>query len=374
MIDSNSTTSSPQLLFDVLRKDRARKDAKRDALQKAVEESDVPLSDELLDCVLSLFTTDAGLVLQHHAGFIIAERRDHYRASLSIMRLAIADLKTALKNFVQVATIDDPGIILAKNRGQLQAIEERIEKELFSTANAAASLVDHVRRLQLKIEIPGFREKLTDCFKNDGLHELVIGLRVLLHHLHIVKANWSVGSDFTTGDRRADFSINRQELERAIYQSGGRFNGKQGKLIKNYIASCTEKINLLDLFTDYDARLECFYDWYNRQIETGSPEALRDYDRCMAEKDRRSSRTVWNLLVSNWLNRKEVPNIHKHLPDYLTTEQLDAVYELPINSTEQADLIIEFIDNRDAIDPDLRSKIHRLFERLSNQAESNNSS
>ena len=47
--------------------------------------------------------------------------------------------------------------------------------------------MDHARRLNTRFEFPAFRDQILKCFKDDGLHDLVIALRILLHHLHVVK-------------------------------------------------------------------------------------------------------------------------------------------------------------------------------------------
>lgn len=367
MADSKTPKLSQEQFFEYLRFDKMCKDVELENVRQSVAQSDIPLSEELLARVLRLFITDALDVLRGHAGFVFVERRKHYRASLSIMLLSLDDLEAALVNFEQLATSDQADIMLPRNAKKLEAIERRIQKELFSTANAAASLVDHVRRLQLRFEFPGFQKQLQECFGDDGLHDLIIGLRVLLHHLHIVEAGWSLSSDFTTGSRSARFKIDRAELKRAISQSGERFEGQKGEPMRKFVSECLEQIDLSQLFGEYRSRLDRFYDWLNREIETAPPPALQDYDRCILEKDRHSSRMMWNAMIGNFLNWERVPDVHKRLPDYLSGKQLEAVYRLPRNSKEQADLIIEYADTYGAVDDKLRGSVYQLLERLSMQ-------
>jgi hypothetical protein len=369
MGDQESNMLSERQWLEIIRLDEARNAQEHQDILRSIVDSSVPLGDDLLARLLRLSPTDAEHALQGHCGFVLSERRDHYKASLAIMFTSLSDLDEVLANFEILATSENPEIMLPKSRARLQTIEEKIQKELFAVASAAASLVDHVRRLQSRFEVPGFYEHLQRAFGSDGLHELVMGLRVLLHHLHIVKTGWSLSSDFMTGQRNAGFKIDRAELGRAIDQSGDRFRGKNGDPIRSFLESCPNQIDIRRLFLEYRSRLKLFYDWLNERVDIFPPAALQDYDRCVLEKNRYSSRLTWSALIGNWLNWERVPDVHKHLPNFLSESQYVAVYNLPRNSVEQVDLIISILDKHGAADEKLRSRIYELFARLSKQDE-----
>lgn len=106
--------------------DEQRKADRLEAIRKAVAKSSVPISDDLLKHVVTLTNTDAISVLRGHPGFALSERREHYRASLSIMLLSLDDLGSALVNFEKQASTDDAEIMQPKNRERLEAVELRI--------------------------------------------------------------------------------------------------------------------------------------------------------------------------------------------------------------------------------------------------------
>lgn len=367
MSDSKLPKLTTQEFNELWRRDQQRKADKLEAIRKAVAEINAPIPDELLEHVLRLFHTDALSVLRGHPGFVLSERREHFRASLSIMFLSLSDLDSALVEFEEQATTEKAEIMQLQNRKQLEIIEQRIQKELFATANAAASLVDHARRLNKRFEFPEFKDQVLKCFKDDGLHDLIIALRVLLHHLHVVQAGWSLQSDYVTGTRSAKFKISRSEIEGAIQKFPDRFGGNKGEPMRMFLSRCDDQINILSLFREYRSRVECFYDWLEDQIENSSPADLKDYDRCILEKRKYDTRMSWNALIGNWLNWERVPDIHEHLPDYLSTEQLEAVYKFPRNSKEQADFLIGLLDEDGAADEPTRERIYKLFERLAAQ-------
>ena len=70
-------------------------------------------------------------------------------------------------------------------------------------------------------------------------------------------------------------------------------------------------------------------------------------------------------MLGNWLNWKEPPNPYEHLSRYLTLEQTEEVLRLPMQSEEQVDKVIEFVDSGRACDAELRTMVNQLFRRAS---------
>lgn len=68
-------------------------------------------------------------------------------------------------------------------------------------------------------------------------------------------------------------------------------------------------------------------------------------------------------MMGNWLNWKVSPDPHNHLSRFFTSDQLEEVYRLPLNSQAQVDLAIAYMDEDNAIDDDLRKMAYALFER-----------
>lgn len=367
MSDDHKLRLSQTEFEELWRRDEERKAKELEAIRTEVAAGDIPISDALLIRLLRLFSSTAKSVLREHPGFRFSERRDHYRTSLSVMRISANDLAEALKDFEREATAENSEVMRYKNKDRLRHTERRIQKELFATANAAASLVDHSRRLHKLFVFPKHDAKRKKLFKEDGLHELVIALRILLHHLHIIEAGWSLSADYRTGEKSAIFMIDRTEITRALNENSEGFGAGKISIIKRWIESAPDQIDLLSLFQEYVSRLEQFHSFINDQIEQNPPESLLDYDRCVLEVDRKATRMSWNALIGNWLQWEKVPDLHKHLDDFLTPEQNEIVYAFPRNSPEQADAIIEMIDEKGAADKSLRERIYKVFARLSEQ-------
>ena len=115
------------------------------------------------------------------------------------------------------------------HRDRATQFEAVIQKELFATANAALSLVNHTRRLIKLNSLPAYNAKRGEAFGQDGLHEFVTGLRILLHHLHIVEAGWTISGGSRDRAPSATFMLDRAELQRLIEEHRDGF-GAQHRL------------------------------------------------------------------------------------------------------------------------------------------------
>jgi hypothetical protein len=100
-----------------------------------------------------------------------------------------------------------------------------------------------------------------------------------------------------------------------------------------------------------------------KELESPALVALRDYDDLLCRKVNADQLMFWKAMMGNWLLWKSPPDPHKHLPTYLTPEQLEEVYKLPRNSRAQVDLVIRYMDTHNAVDEALRQQAYELFER-----------
>lgn len=279
---------STEQLHGLLRAQEARESERRERIRNAVVATPAPLPPELVQAVIRLNGSDAREIMQGHTGFEMAERRASYRTSLDIMELCASDLLKAIDDFAAQALAQSTNLFDPHEEERLQAIELRIQKELFAAADGAASLVDHSRRMLKLLDLPAHAEQLRSCFGDDGLHEFMIALRVLLHHLHMVEAGWNLQRSYAEGTASATFAINKDTLLRVI----PRHKLTKRELVLRYVASLPASIDLVAVFTEYMRRVTLFHEWFCRQLESRSLVALQDYDRIMQEKKKYDTR-MW---------------------------------------------------------------------------------
>lgn len=346
-----------------------REAKEREILRAAVAKSAAPLPPYYVEALLWMNDGHTRELMQSHPGFKLAERRTSYLESLAIMEQCLQDLLRAIITFEKAAIAEGSTLLQSAGKGELDRRTREIKKEVFATANAAASLVDHTRRVTKEQPLQGFSEKLTECFGTDGLHDFVIALRVMLQHLHNVGVGWSVSQSFRDGSQAATFYIRKKVVQRIIQSAPERFDRPADAAMLSYVASSKDNIDLREVFNDYRARMAKFHGWMKRQLESETLIALRDYDSILQKKRSADSLMTWKALMGNWLNWKVPPDPHKHLPRILSLEQLAEIYKLPRNSKAQADLAIKFVDDRKIIDDDLRKQVYELFERAPPEAD-----
>jgi hypothetical protein len=332
--------------------------ARREQLRAAVRTGGVPLSGEIVARLAELPHEDVHSLLSEHPGYKASERLGSYTATLRVFERAAHDLIRAIEQFEVAAQ----GDILGRNRAhELEDMEHAIQKELFAAASAAHALVDHSRRLQPLVNVPHYREKLAECFGTDGLHEFVIDLRNILHHMRMLKAGWRIENRFEHG-KRASFTLSTTELRNLVAQSESMSKGKRDRILV-FLSASPEIMNLKEIFHEYRRRSGTFHAWYRQALASDNLAAVRDYERCLRESRNFASRTFWRAMLGNWLNWKQPPNPYDHLGRFLSAEEIAQVYRLPMQSEEQVDRVIQFMDPEKACDADLRRMAYELFRR-----------
>lgn len=332
----------------------------RAQLRQTIAVSDVPLPEELANAVISCFITEMHDIMRSHPGHALAERRDSYRTSLTIMEQCFDDLLLAIDRFEEFALSD--AWYAPHHRKKAAEFELIVQKELFATANSAVSLVDHARRMIKQHPLSDYNAKRLEAFGSDGLHEFVTGLRVLLHHLHVVDAGWSIRGASKSNPSSATFMLDKSALQVLAETHRGGL-GAQYEPMKAYVDKQKKKIDVRNVLLDYRARVAIFHAWMMNELTSDALVALRDYDALHKRKRHRDSRMNWNALLRNWLNWSAPPDPHSHLHRFLTPEEIADVYSLPRNSEEQIDRIIQYGDREGAVDDNIRALIHELFRR-----------
>ena len=70
-----------------------------------------------------------------------------------------------------------------------------------------------------------------------------------------------------------------------------------------------------------------------------------------------------NCAIDGYCQVTAPANPYEYLPQFLTAEQIDEVERLPKMSPQQVDKIIEFVDEDEACDDEIRQLAYELFRR-----------
>lgn len=271
--------------MEVLWREQEKREAEcRERIRQAVASSEAPLPPALAEAVINLNDAHTRAILRDHPGSPLAERRNSYLTSLQVMQQCLQDLLTVICVFENAALAQDSILYRPGSRHEVNSIERRVQKELFATANTAASLVNHSRRVHKCQDISGYDAQRLAVFGTDSLHEFVIGLRVVLHHLHLFEAGWSIRHSFADDGKQATFMVFKAVIERVLAAYPDRFGGAVNKAMNSYLAAAPDQIDLRGVFLDYRARIGAFHGWMKKQLESDELVALRDYDKLIRNK------------------------------------------------------------------------------------------
>jgi len=323
----------------------------------------VPVGAEVLCALCQLNPGDARDVLRDHPGYALSERLESYDTARAVFERSIADLIRAISDFENRAR--DASLFDRARRKEKEDAKARVQKELFATANATHALKDHsTNRLQKEIQVPHYDEKLRECFGDDGLHDFVIGLRAIIHHVQMVQPGLTVTRHFDGSDNEVSFRLDKEALLLVV-------DGPKSRMPvagREYLRKARQGLDLRHVFEEYARRASSFHAWFRSVIDSEPLPALRDYQRCIKEITNTATRVFWRAMLGNWLNWAKPPNPHDHLPRFLSPEQIEEAYRLPMNSHEQVDYIISIVDRSGACDDELRGLFYQLFERAEHPA------
>lgn len=342
----------------------AQRSLKRESIRDSLKGAGVPIPQRIVDELALLNPHDALDVLGDHPGFKIWRRLKSYKTAFAVFNQSGLDLFDAIDTLAK--RMRDEDLLIKPNRHKLEEGKLRIYKELFAFGNAAHSLKDHASyRLQDVASVANFKSKLAEHFDNDGLHDFVIALRTITHHVDVVEPRSHIIGRSNREPEKISFRFNRAEIH-AVVESAKAESGnyKINMAGRDYLDNSPDTIDVRSTYNDYFQRAHAFHDWFQRELEIRPPEELRDFERCLKANRDNGIRTSWRIMLGSWVqNRETPPDPYQHLHKFLTPDQLEEIEGLPRKSNQQIDKVIEYIDEDDASDDEIRGLVFELFHR-----------
>lgn len=284
--------------------------------------------------------------LESLPGGKISSELEAVRLSLNVFIDATYDLLASINEFKGKS--ERPDFWDRTRRAELERLELRIQRGIFSASTAAMALVDHSRIFSNNYPVDLYQEKVEDYFVKDNLHKFVQSFRNFMAHVRITKSNWEVKYD--KQGRSVFFFLRAEDLN--------KWDGWDS-MARSYIASNPEGINVEQLYDDYSRKIKLFHDWFRSQVWQKYSEELREYFDCKRIYNAVNARSTWNLLIKEALKKKIDP--YKYLDRYLSNNEIEEILSLPFRSKRQVDQIIELVDEFGACDGELRSAVYELF-------------
>jgi hypothetical protein len=334
-------------LFAYLRGEMERKMDRKQAIRETLSAGVIPVSDDLRDAIARLFVTDAMEVLRAHPGFDLEDKIRSIRTALQLFDRAFADLMLALDEFDALSR--RPEFSYRSGQNDVAMLDIKVRKEIFALSELAHTLQDHCRHARSRWNETAIVSQISACFRSDGLHDFVCGLRTALHHHLMVEANWQIRDSGPA--QTSHYVFDRGELLAASKDWNLRARG--------YLAGGAEKVDVRAIAQAYYPRVHALYDWLLGEAEKDPPAEVYDYRRCWNAHRQRAARMTWRFFLTQFLNQKIDP--YKYLERYLTPAEIEDANRLPQHSREQADFVIRIVDEHSACDDEIRELAYKLF-------------
>jgi hypothetical protein len=341
--ESNAQKNMPDL-FSILKHRELQKERRREELTVAIKV--IPVAKDVLNEIVWLGPGHRESVLRHHPGQPIERKLKSLFQMLAIFERAHADIVAQLDAFHNFSLT--PEMHLPIGDAKLTLIETALNKELVAYSAAAGALVEFSRRLRNKTGLPDIEAQIPAHF--DKLeHSFVIALRNMICHERLPGLGWQIEYGQEEG-RRTDFVLFQENL------------GEPEDISKDaraYVARSPKGVRLRPLVDSYAQRVYAFYAWYKDACLEAVPLALQDYRRVNMACQATSARSIYRMLLTQYLAKKIDP--YQYLHKYLLPHQVEDAMKLPHRSKLQVDFIIEIADRFSACDDELRSMVYQLF-------------
>ena len=268
------------------------------------------------------------------------------RLSLNVFLDATYDLLASINEFKGES--ERPDFWDRTRRAELERLELRIQRGIFSSTTAAMALVDHSRIFSDNYPVDLYQEKVEEYFVRDSLHKFVQSFRNFMAHVRIIKSNWVVKYD--KQGRSVFFILKPEDLN--------KWAGWD-PIARSYIASNPEGINVEQLYDAYSRKIKLFHDWFHSQVWQKYSEELREYFDYKRIYNAVNARSTWNMLIKEAFKKKIDP--YMYLDRYLSNSEIEEVLSLPFRSKRQVNRIIELVDEYDACGEEIRKAAYELF-------------
>jgi hypothetical protein len=325
----------------LLSADKQRRDAEVDSLIASLS---VPVANSVRSAIVLLGPGDQERVLQQHPGYRINTKVESLWSMLAVFNRVTSDVLARLDEFEFFSKTQD--LFKRHSKPVLRRHEVAVNKELVAFAAAASALVALSRRVLSSVPVEGFNSKRMEMFDADE-HAFIVDLRNVLLHESFSEATWQITRDFVNREERSDFVL------------AGNTLGLMKGSARQFVARSGGKVLLRLLISQYAAKVGEFYRWLRDEVELHRPLALTDYLSLLKACRARGARLNYRMLLSVAVERGLDP--YAYLNRYLDPVQMDAVSTFPPRSRDQADFIIQAVDEFGACDEELRDLVYRLF-------------
>jgi hypothetical protein len=310
--------------------------------------------DQLAKAYLSDFT---GIyrALHIHAGHHAHSELEQLKLSKRLFDKAVSGLQSAVEAFLIHST--SPRFRTRELEAESEDLILSVQAALFQTVTTAIAFRDRTRTLARRLSIPEFQNRFETVFGQNKRSQFVCALRDHFSHVAPLVAEWQLSRAGRSAPKVAKFLLQVADLEEAMKQDRKHWDPLARGFVDDHRARGV--IDVVLLFSDHSKDVEEFYHWLYSKTEANAGQDLIDYRDVEQRFNCIAMKMAWNAWVLPWMHQSDPRFV---LNQYLTKTEMKIVDSLPVNSREQVDKIIEFVDAEHTfMDDEMKRAIYKRF-------------
>jgi hypothetical protein len=271
--------------------------------------------------------------------------------SLSIFANNYKELSTFL-----VAIIEDPSsfeLVSDRYDDVLNKLQLENLRLLHNFLASAFTLIDHSRKLYNKLYeksnlFPAYKSEIERRFHNDPLSVFVVCLRQFIQHYKVpnISANffWSIDNG-----RKVSLRIDTADL-----------NGFEWKpKAKEYIATCGDHIDILQLIDEYYSKVSDFYNWFQNEQNIIHRTDLEVFKQKQTE--------YFSIVIPSNIDafeqsvRAGVVDIESVMSSSFEGAEIIEIESFESKSPERFNIFLEILEKRCKLSTEYKEKLRELF-------------
>ncbi len=263
-----------------------------------------------------------------------------------------------LEKFIKLATDDQQSghLYWLRNKDQLQNAMFHIIRLTHNFVASSLSLIDHTRRLYLKLYkenglFPEYDPKVQSEFAKDPLAQFVKGLRQYCQHYKAPDLSIETAVSGPEADPTRTVYLLKEDL--AAFE---RWNSPALR----YLDGIDDQVNILEVAKEYREKVLDFYNWFQHRQREIHHDELEEF----WGKQNEYACLLLDLKINSSIGSfgQDIPHERDEIfLSIFSSEEFKKLEKLPIDSSERAELSIQLLKQHIAITDDFAEKIRHWY-------------
>jgi hypothetical protein len=283
--------------------------------------------------------------IKEHPGYQYLSDLEALEFSLSLYKQSAGEHFKAVNEFENLAR--NLNFTHRDNATQFQKVEFNIRKTIFNYSTAMMSLVNHIRKIDNNqtVKFPSHT-----IFSTDARHRFLQDLRNCLAHVKSIKPDWQISYD-----------KNRKTMAKYLFKTSVLLEYKEwSRLARHFIESNSDEIDIRKTINEHYIKFMTHQLHVLKAYSSATSKDIDEYKGYERFLKGIGARQLWFILLQQIAIPSKIDPYPK-LPLYLTRDEIISITRLNHKSTAQVDKIIQYVDEYNICNEELRSLVYIVF-------------